>query len=545
MREHRGAGGQVMLPSVGTIVDNKFEIRGTIGSGGMGVVYEAYQAGLERVVALKLLTAHPDDDPMDAARFEREALVLSKLSHPNIVQFYAYGLWHMYPYIAMERLCGPSLQQLLSANEPLPTEHALNILSAIAEGLHHAHSTDILHRDIKPSNVILTESEGQPQSVKLIDFGLAKLVSNVPMQKLTQTGMGLGSVLYMSPEQSTGKNVDSRTDIYSFGCLMHHCLTGVPPFSADNAVALLFLHANEPITQADRWDTLAPSHQQVIAKCIAKNPADRYSSALALKRDLALLLKGTSPELEGKPITIETAASRKVARGVQRAPNTSLSTLVVAIAAVIAATVCGVFAFGNLSNKPSVETVEPGAAASRELLYKITHGGLGVTDNKSIDKLYELINLSKNTRYADQDMLLMAYSRVIQYYNSQGYDRNTARRIAGEAIETCTRFSRSRLREYFHIVSQYHMSCRESHCELSVKPLLEKTLAKYPDAPKDVLAHMQFQLASDYIQLRDTAMARKLIAKAAAAAPEDRRAEVMYQHCARIDRENIGRPPAP
>lgn len=219
-----------MLPVAGTLIDDRYEIRRTIGCGGMGVVYEAYQHGLERNVALKLLTASCNQDALDLARFEREALTLSKLRHPNVVQFYAYGIWQNMPYIAMELLHGHSLQENLSRNEPMQPNEALRILIEVCEALNYAHAKGIFHRDIKPSNVILADGGG---TAKLIDFGLARLVSTAPMQKLTQTGMAIGSVLYMSPEQCAGRPADARSDIYSLGCVMHHCLTGVPPFSGD------------------------------------------------------------------------------------------------------------------------------------------------------------------------------------------------------------------------------------------------------------------------------------------------------------------------
>lgn len=274
-------------------IDDKYEIRGTIGSGGMGVVYEAYQSGIDRIVALKVLTYAPADDPADWMRFEREAIALSRLSHPNIVQFHAYGIWSGVPYIAMERLHGDSLREKLAEPENrhgLDPRLALQTARSICSALQHAHKQGICHRDIKPSNVILIKGAADGQ-VKLIDFGLAKLTGVDGQQKLTQTGNALGSVMYMSPEQCVGKPVDGRTDIYGLGCLLYHCLTGEAPFVAENGVAMMFQHLNEPISSAADWHRLAPSVQAVLQKCLAKKATERYVNAAELDGDLKKLLE--------------------------------------------------------------------------------------------------------------------------------------------------------------------------------------------------------------------------------------------------------------
>ncbi len=278
-------------------IDDKYEIRGTIGSGGMGVVYEAYQSGIDRTVALKVLSYAPADDPADWMRFEREAIALSRLSHPNVVQFHAYGIWRGVPYIAMERLHGDSLRDKLAEPENrhgIDARFALQIARSICSALQHAHEQGICHRDIKPSNVILIKGDADGQ-VKLIDFGLAKLTGVDGQQKLTQTGNALGSVMYMSPEQCVGQPVDGRTDIYGLGCLLYHCLTGEAPFVAENGVAVMFQHLNEPISSAPDWHRLAPSVQAVLQKCLAKKAKERYTDAAELDADLRKLLESGVP----------------------------------------------------------------------------------------------------------------------------------------------------------------------------------------------------------------------------------------------------------
>lgn len=282
-----------MLINQGTIIDGRYEVRAAIGSGGMGVVYEAYQHATDRVVALKLLTYAPSAAPDEFKRFEREAIVLSRLSHSNIIRFLGYGFWEGYPYIVMERLFGCSLQKKLAeAPDGIDAQIALKIGIEICSALEHAHNEGIFHRDIKPSNIIC---EQRDETVKLIDFGLAKLTGIEGHQKLTQTGMALGSVMYMSPEQCLARPVDGRSDVYGLGCLLFECFTGQPPFSAENGVAMMFQHLNEPITNAERWSALTEPQQHVIRKCLAKQPKHRYASAHELSLDLQQLLAGSAP----------------------------------------------------------------------------------------------------------------------------------------------------------------------------------------------------------------------------------------------------------
>ncbi len=300
-----------MFISSGTVIDGKYEVRRAIGSGGMGVVYEAYQQDMDRMLALKLLTA-VDEDPEEYSRFLREARVLNQLSHPNIVQFYAYGVWQGCPYIAMEEVHGQSLHQLIvDADTGIDPALAFEIAIQICDGLESAHSQSIIHRDIKPSNIILTSETdsraGAVPKVKLIDFGLARMTGVEAAQKITKTGVAIGSVNYMSPEQCVGKAIDGRTDIYSLGCVIYQCLIGEPPFAADNGVAVMFQHLQEPISSAVGWSRLTAQQQQVIAKCLAKNVKHRYQSVSELAQDLQDLRSGAAPS--STPVSLEDASA--------------------------------------------------------------------------------------------------------------------------------------------------------------------------------------------------------------------------------------------
>lgn len=299
-----------MILEPGTRFEGKYEIRKVIGSGGMGIVYEAFQSELERLVALKVLTAAAATDEEECRRFEREAKILSRLDHPNIVKFYSYGFCNNYPYIVMERLTGDSLQQMLGDEAGrLDFGFAIAVAQQVGDALRYGHGAGVCHRDIKPSNVIICSTSGDRAAasgdraaasemrVKLVDYGLAKL-TDVGGQKLTQTGMALGSVQYMSPEQCMGKEVDGRGDIYSLGCILYECFTGEPPFSADSSVGVMFQQVNQPISLCSRWSSLSPSVQHVLERCLAKQPEFRYATIDELEADLSDLSRGQSPHSE-------------------------------------------------------------------------------------------------------------------------------------------------------------------------------------------------------------------------------------------------------
>ena len=275
------------------------------------MVYKARQVQLDRTVAVKMLEVVENAEAL--ARFEREAAALNLLKHRNIVLFYGYGIWHQAPYMVMEYLEGVSLQQVLCHNVPLGVDRSISIVQQICDGLACAHANGVVHRDLKPSNVLLPrDAEGQ-ELVKLIDFGLAKLMPEHGrrVQKLTEAGFAIGSVLYMSPEQCTGRAVDSRSDIYAVGALLHHCLTGVPPFDGEHSVVVMHKHLNEMqprleqyIPHVDKLDGL----QRIIDKAMCKDHELRYQTVQELMADLVLLRTGHSSEITPALRSIATIA---------------------------------------------------------------------------------------------------------------------------------------------------------------------------------------------------------------------------------------------
>jgi serine/threonine protein kinase len=266
-----------------TLVDNRFEIIERIGFGGMGVVYKAEQVGLDRTVALKVMLPHLLHDEKSLARFELEAQALATLKHRNILLFYAYGIWHgRAPYIAMEYLDSGDLSDMLIAEGGrLSWRRTLDIMRQIADAVAHAHHAGIVHRDLKPSNIFI-ERDGDDYVVKVADFGLAKFIDDDSdaKQKLTATGLTVGSPHYMSPEQAQGLVVTPSSDIYSVGCIMYQCLFGRPPYNADNMVELLSQHLqlSAPLPKMETLKDFPPAVIRVLELALAKDPANRFAT---------------------------------------------------------------------------------------------------------------------------------------------------------------------------------------------------------------------------------------------------------------------------
>jgi serine/threonine protein kinase len=266
----------------GFVLDERFEIISFVGQGGMSVVYKARQLQMDRLVAIKLLQRHLHDDDEAVQRFQREAKAVSVLEHPNIVQVYGFGCVDGLLYMAVEFLQGKSLGELLKDEQRLAPERALPIFRQICDALVHAHERGVVHRDLKPSNVMLV---GEPWQVKLVDFGIAKILpeSGKDVQQLTRTGSLIGTALYMSPEQCGNQPADARSDIYSMGCLMYEILTGKPPFEGNTPYEVMSKHLTETVPPSSYLrDDLA----QIVMAAMEKDRTRRIQSAVELKEAL-------------------------------------------------------------------------------------------------------------------------------------------------------------------------------------------------------------------------------------------------------------------
>lgn len=298
----------------GTIIDDFIRVDEVIGRGGMGLVYRATQLMLERQMALKVLDPGIISDKQFRSRFKREAQALSRLSHRHIVGFYNFGFWQeTIPYIAMELLQGESLDHLLAKKEPLPAERIKKIAMQVAEALSYVHENGIIHRDLKPSNIMLI-AEPDADTVKLLDFGLARIdPKSVPgADKLTRTGSLLGTVLYMSPEQSRGEKIDERADVYSLGCIIYEMLSANPPFDAENAVGIMLKHQNETVPMISSEILSKGLEYEQLAciaeKCLAKKVGQRYQNMKAVLNDL----RNLGGEIEAPALRTKSPPSRAV-----------------------------------------------------------------------------------------------------------------------------------------------------------------------------------------------------------------------------------------
>jgi TonB family protein len=248
-----------------------FRIVGVLGRGGMATVYEAYDDRLERAIALKVLPPEFLHGGEFARRFEKEARVVAKLEHPNIVPIYASGIDEGVPWMSMRLLAGGNMGMLLRAGRP-DSRKSLHLLRSIADALDYAHARGVVHRDIKPTNILLDSAGG----VCVGDFGLAQMLDGAP--GLTRTGILTGTPHYMAPEQALGNPADQRSDIYSLGIVAYETFVGAIPFRADSPVAVLMKHVHEPLP-APPYGLVPPALMRAIETAAAKDPGDRWPSA--------------------------------------------------------------------------------------------------------------------------------------------------------------------------------------------------------------------------------------------------------------------------
>ncbi len=296
-----------------------YRILGKLGGGGMGIVYEAEDLKLGRHVALKFIPENLAGDPKSLERFTREARAASQLNHPNICTIHGIEDNNGHPFIVMEKLDGESLKQHI-AGHAMEVDKVLDVGVQVAEALVASHSKNIVHRDIKPANIFLTPS-GQ---VKVLDFGLAKLVHNLGTEddagadnSLTAVGVIPGTAVYMSPEQARSETVDARSDLFSFGVVMYEMSTGKKPFTGNNSLVTLdaVLHS-KPVPPRDLNPKIPIELEGIIGKAMEKDRNHRYQSAAEMKSDLALLKRETeSGQLKSGTNTAKLrAASRTFGR---------------------------------------------------------------------------------------------------------------------------------------------------------------------------------------------------------------------------------------
>lgn len=291
----------LMKIAPGTVIKNRYQIASKLGEGGFACVYKAEDMDLKRSVAIKVLKMTAFDAEIDRDRFVREARLLSKLSHPNIVSIFATDLTEdQDPFVAMEFLNGKSLGSFVAEKGKLDADTVLEIFRQICEGLSYVHKNNIVHRDLSPSNIYILEDDKQNLRVKLIDFGLAKcLISG--SAKLTHTGCILGNPAYVSPETIAAKAVDQRSDIYSLGCVMYFAFSGSLPVYSNDAVAMLFAHQNyypQEFTLNLEDKNEASRLKAIVLRCLQKDPNMRFQSCEELMQALCNSSQSSSQILD-------------------------------------------------------------------------------------------------------------------------------------------------------------------------------------------------------------------------------------------------------
>ena len=303
------------MTSSPTTVGGRYELGELLGRGGMAEVRRAVDERLGRAVAVKQLRADLAIDPTFQARFRREAQSAAGLNHPTIVAVYDTGeevdplTGVAIPYIVMELVEGPTLRDVLKDGRKILPERALELTQGVLDALGYSHKAGIVHRDIKPANVMLTPNGG----VKVMDFGIARAVADTSAT-MTQTAAVIGTAQYLSPEQARGETVDSRSDLYSTGCLLYELLVGRPPFVGDSPVSVAYQHVREtPLPPSQLDPEISPEIDAVVLKALAKERSERYQSAKEMKDDISRLLAGQQTTAQQATAVVPLAAGAMAA----------------------------------------------------------------------------------------------------------------------------------------------------------------------------------------------------------------------------------------
>jgi serine/threonine protein kinase len=287
---------------VGRVLDGKYEIVAPLGSGGMGAVYRARRVLIGDEVAVKVLHSRLTGDEKLVERFRREARAAAQLHHPNVVTIHDYGEARGpggFAYIVMELVRGESLRDMLRRDGRLEPARAVSLMRDVCAGVAAAHRRGIVHRDIKPDNIIVTPAdEDRPaESVKVVDFGIAKLRDLAAEgSALTEVGMMVGTLFYMSPEQCKGDPLDSRADVYSLGAMLHEMLAGAPPFTASNITSMIFKHVGEPPPPLPEDLPVPPALRAAVLRALSKDPDARPRDASEFAREIQSALSTPAAE---------------------------------------------------------------------------------------------------------------------------------------------------------------------------------------------------------------------------------------------------------
>jgi serine/threonine protein kinase len=315
-------------PMVGTRLADQFELRSVIGKGSMGTVYRAWQATMERDVAIKVLRPDLLHDDQIVRRFSREARAAARLAHPNIITVHVVGETNDgRPFMAMEHIAGHSLDEVIESDGALPPVRALHIARQICSALAEAHASDIIHRDLKPANILLSKKRTTVDFVKVLDFGIAKILTEGEESHLTQTGAIFGTPYYISPEQASGSDLDARCDLYALGVILFQMTTGKLPFRAKSGMEVLIQHLKEtPPSPRELNPALPQRLEKLILRLLQKEPSQRWASAEELGHEIDLLaerlIDSKSPPHLSAAVRLQASSSTLAA--IEQSGETSL-----------------------------------------------------------------------------------------------------------------------------------------------------------------------------------------------------------------------------
>jgi eukaryotic-like serine/threonine-protein kinase len=347
----------------GKIIDGRYVLGESLGSGGMGEVYLAHDGVLERDVALKVLRSQYAGDEEFAERFRREARSAASLSHPNIVQVYDRGETEDgTSYIAMEYVPGGTLKEQIGRRGPFGDRETAAVGAQIADALGAAHERGMIHRDIKPQNVLVTALG----NLKVTDFGIARAASAVTS---SASGAIFGTAGYISPEQAMGEPVGPASDLYSLGVVLYEMLTGELPFTADNSIAVCMKHVNEPPRPPKLLNPNIPEGMNaLVLMLLAKHPTDRYGSAMELLTDLERVRDGLPPTLALQATTQPLAQAPHAALRRVDVARRRRTSWILAVAAVAMVALLGTFLFGLLQDGSGEGALPRAQGFAREIL---------------------------------------------------------------------------------------------------------------------------------------------------------------------------------
>lgn len=361
-------------PLIGTLLEDRYRILSVVGRGGMGVVYRAKQEYMDRIVAVKMLQPQLVKDAITVKRFEQEAKSASRLMHPNIITLHDYGFVGEIPYLVMDFVQGTSLSELIKSGGQLGVMKSINIFAQVCDALEHAHRNGIVHRDLKPGNIMLLQTDQQEDFVKVVDFGVAKILEvEEDGQRLTSTGEIFGSPVYMSPEQCEGRELDGRADLYSMGVVMFETLTGKLPLAGKNVIETITKHLNErpPSFNQVRPDLYFPDRlEAAVMRALEKDPNARQQSMLELKTELL----AASPRRRASSMSMTSLTAVQAATSqdnqilVQEEPKASLKVpIIIGVLLAFVVVAAAAFTFVSTLLRSGIHPLSPTNAHSRPI----------------------------------------------------------------------------------------------------------------------------------------------------------------------------------